>query len=215
MDVVRLLKQCGVIPVIQVQRQADAAPLAEALAKGGLQSAEITFRTEAAPGVIAEIAKRNQDFFVCAGTVLTVEQAKIAVENGAKAIISPGMNKDVVRHCLKQEIPVFPGCVTPTEIQAAMELGLRVLKLFPAEVVGGVSLLKALYGPFADVQFMPTGGVNLENLQNYLLQPNVIACGGTWIASAGLLAAGDFTQIEANAAAAAKLVSLCHEGSVS
>lgn len=190
-----ILYRTGVIPVIQLDTVEQAVPLAQALLEGGIQAAEVTFRTSAAAGAIAAMSKAFPTLFVCAGTILTVEQAKLAQDCGAKAIISPGTNSEVVRWCLDQQLPVYPGCATPTEVEAALALGLSAVKLFPAEVVGGVKLLKALYGPYRQMLFMPTGGISPGNVTEYLLQPNVIACGGSWLCPADALAAGDYSTI--------------------
>ena len=145
------------------------------------------------------------DLFVCAGTVLTPEQAEQAVGAGARAVISPGLNLDTVRWCIAHDVPVIPGCATPTEVEMCMREGLSLLKLFPAGIVGGVGMLKALAGPYGTVQFMPTGGVKPGNVKEYLSQKNVAACGGTWIVPMDLLEAGRFDEIEALAREAAQI----------
>lgn len=205
-DLRAILARAGVIPVIRLEDETAAAPLAGALLAGGVAAAEITFRTLAAAKAIENIAKAEPDMFVCAGTVLTVEQARQAVESGAKAIVSPGTSPKVVEWCLAHDIPVCPGCATPTEVEAALVMGLSTLKLFPAEAIGGVKLLKALYGPYSHVQFMPTGGISPNNLKDYLLQPNVIACGGSWLCPEKAVASGDWGQVTALAQACTQLV---------
>ena len=155
----------------------------------------MTFRTPAAAKSIENIAKALPEMFVCAGTVLSVEQAKLAVDCGAKAVISPGTNRDVVEWCVKNNVPVYPGCATPSEVEAAMGMGLTTVKLFPAEVVGGVKMLQALYGPYRGVKFMPTGGISPSNVKEYLSQPNVIACGGSWLCPAGDINEGNWAAI--------------------
>ena len=202
----QIMNETGIIPVIAIDDASAAVPMAEALMRGGLPVAEITFRTDAAAEAIRSIAENVPDMLVCAGTVRTVAQAELAVESGAKAIISPGTCIDVVRWCLEHGIAVFPGCVTPTEIESAAALGLKVLKFFPAEAAGGIPMLKALYGPYSGIQFMPTGGISLQNAEKYLSLPNVIACGGSWICGKELLEARDFAAIEKNAAECAALV---------
>lgn len=192
-----ILKKTGVIPVIKLEDAEKAVPLGKALLAGGIPAAEITFRTPAAAKSIEKIAGSLPDMFVCAGTVLTVEQAKLAVACGAKAVISPGTSQPVVEWCLEQGVPVYPGCATPTEVEAALSMGLTTVKLFPAEVVGGVRLLKALSGPYANVKFMPTGGISPANLGEYLSQPNVLACGGSWLCPEQAVAAGDWGKITA------------------
>lgn len=200
------LRQCGVIPVIKLEKEEQAVPLARALLKGGIKAAEITFRTSAAAGAIERVSQALPDMFVCAGTVLTVEQAKLAAACGAKAIVSPGTNPQVVEWCLKNHIPVFPGCATPTEVETALSLGLSTVKLFPAEAIGGVKLLKALYGPYQQVKFMPTGGISPQNLKDYLSLPNVVACGGSWLCPSKTMAEGDWEEIQRLARECAALV---------
>lgn len=191
----QVLRETGVIPVIKLNDASQAVPLGQALLEGGIPAAEVTFRTPAAAQSIEKIASALPDMFVCAGTVLSVEQAKLAVDCGAKAIISPGTNREVVTWCLEHKVPVYPGCATPTEVEAALALGLTTMKLFPAEVVGGVKMLKALYGPYGGVKFMPTGGISPQNVQEYLSQPNVIACGGSWLCPEKDLEAGNWDAI--------------------
>ena len=200
------LKGLGIVPVIKINNSKDAVDLAKALAKGGLMAAEITFRSDAAEESIKAIAQNVPDVCVCAGTVLTVENAERAVKAGAKAIISPGTNMDVVDWCIKNNVTVIPGCATPTEIEACLAKGLKVVKLFPAEVVGGVKMLKALAGPYGDVKFMPTGGINAENVKEYLKLKNVIACGGSWMVNEKLIDAGEFDKITEMAKEASQIV---------
>lgn len=201
-----ILEETGIIPVIKLEDAEKAVPLAKALLAGGIPAAEVTFRTAAAPKAIEGMARELPGLFVCAGTVLSVEQAKLAVDCGAKAVISPGTSREVVEWCLGHSIPVYPGCATPTEVEAALRLGLSTLKLFPAEVVGGVNMLKALRGPYGAVRFMPTGGISPENVMDYLRQPNVVACGGSWLCPERAVAEGDWKRIELLAAGAAALV---------
>lgn len=201
-----LLRSTGIIPVIKINSPEHAVGMAKALLEGGLPAAEITFRTEAASESIRRIAEQVPEIFLCAGTVLSVQQAELAVKSGAKAIISPGTNPRVVSWCIEHQIPVYPGCATPSEVEQAMELGLDTVKLFPAEVVGGVKMLKALAGPYSGMQFMPTGGINLQNVVQYLELSNVIACGGSWICPEKLIDTGDFEKIRQNAQEASQLV---------
>lgn len=202
----KILHQTGIIPVIKLNDAQTAVPMAKALTAGGIHAAEITFRTPAAAESIRRVAAALPDMFVCAGTVLTVTQAELAVQSGAKAIISPGTNPEIVQWCLARQIPVYPGCATPTEIEAAIRLGLDTVKLFPAEVLGGVKMLKALAGPYGEMKFMPTGGISPQNVREYLALPNVIACGGSWLCSDSLLEAGDFAAIEKLAREASEIV---------
>lgn len=206
MDIKQKLAEIGIIPVIKIDDAEKAVPLAKALRDGGLPAAEVTFRTEAAEEAIRRIAAEVPDVCVCAGTVLNVETAKRAVNAGASAIISPGTNPEVVRWCLENNVPVIPGCATPTEVEACMRMGLDFVKLFPAEVVGGVGMLKALAGPYGQMQFMPTGGVSPENAASYLALKNVVCCGGSWMVPGKLLDAEDYAGIEALAREAAAIL---------
>ena len=194
-----------IIPVLKIEDAEKAVPLAKALRDGGLPAAEVTFRTDAAEESIRRIARELPDVCVCAGTVLTPEQAERAVNAGARAVISPGTNLETVDWCLAHEIPVIPGCATPSEIEACMRKGLSLLKLFPAEVVGGTAMLKALSGPYASVRFMPTGGIKPGNVKEYLALSNVWCCGGTWLAPDSALQAEDYAAIRALAKEAAEL----------
>ena len=205
MDMVELLRKVAIVPVIKMDCPEHAVPLARAIRRGGLSAVEITYRSAAAQESIRAIADEVPDLFVCAGTVLTPEQAEQAVEAGARAVISPGLNLDTVRWCIAHEVSVIPGCATPTEVEMCMREGLSLLKLFPAGIVGGVGMLKALAGPYGAVQFMPTGGVKPGNVKEYLSQKNVAACGGTWIVPMDLLEAGRFDEIEALAREAAQI----------
>lgn len=206
MSVRERLHSIGVIPVIKINDAEKAVPLARALRDGGLPAAEVTFRTAAAAEAIRRIKAELPEVCVCAGTVLTVETAKEAVAAGAEAIISPGTNPEVVRWCMESHVPVIPGCATPTEVEACMRMGLDFVKLFPAEVVGGVKMLKALSGPYGGMAFMPTGGISPENAGQYLALKNVVCCGGSWMVPEKLLDSGDFAAIEALAREAAALV---------
>ena len=206
MDMKQKLAEIGIIPVIKIDDAAKAVPLAKALRDGGLPAAEVTFRTAAAEEAIRRIAAEVPDVCVCAGTVLNVETAKRAVDAGACAIISPGTNPEVVQWCLENNVPVIPGCATPTEVEACMRMGLDFVKLFPAEVVGGVGMLKALAGPYGQMQFMPTGGISPENAASYLALKNVVCCGGSWMVPGKLLDAEDYAGIEALAREAAAIL---------
>lgn len=199
------LASIGIIPVIKINDTEKAVPLARALCAGGLPAAEVTFRTPAAAEAIRRIRAEVPAVCVCAGTVLNAETAERAVEAGAEAVISPGTNPAVVKWCLEMGVPVIPGCATPTEVEACMRMGLDFVKLFPAEVVGGVAMLKALSGPYSHMAFMPTGGVSPENAAAYLAQKNVVCCGGSWMVPEKLLESGDFAAIERLARAAAEI----------
>ena len=199
------IKNAGLIPVVKINDAKNAVKLAQALVQGGLPVVEITFRSDAAEAAIRAIAKAVPQACVCAGTVLSEETAQRAVEAGAKAIISPGTNPDVVDWCVKHEVPVIPGCATPSDVERCMSYGLHVVKLFPAEVVGGVKMLKALAGPYQNILFMPTGGISLKNAKEYFEQKNVLACGGSWIAPEKLIDSGSFDRIADLAGEAAEL----------
>lgn len=210
-DIVQMLGQVGLVPVVKIDRAEDAVPLAEALLGGGLPCAEITFRTAAAPMAIRAIAENCSGMLVGAGTVLTVAQAEQAVAAGARFVVSPGFSGAVVDWCLARDIPVLPGVATPTDIMAAMEKGLRVLKFFPAEAYGGVATLRALSAPFGGVKYMPTGGVSAKNMTDYLALPSVHAVGGSWMVEAKLIAGaqwGEVTRLAAEAVAIVKQVRL-------
>ncbi len=183
-----------IIPVVAIHDAQNANPLADALIEGGLPSAEITFRTEAALDAISCMAKRG-DMLVGAGTVLKVEQARRAVDSGACFIVSPGFNPKVVQYCVDNHIPVTPGTSTPTDIERAIDFGLDAVKFFPAEAFGGVKTLKAISAPFGMMRFIPTGGIGPHNLIAYLSLPNIPACGGSWMVKSDLIFKGKFTEI--------------------
>lgn len=173
--------ETGIVPVVVLNNVEDVVPLADALLKGGIDFMEITFRTECAAECISVISREVPDMNVGAGTVLNVEQAKLAVESGTKFIVSPGLDETTVKWALENNIPVIPGCVTPTEIMKAIGLGLNVVKFFPADVYGGIKAIKALSAPFGQVKFLPTGGVSEANLSEFASNKSVIAVGGSWV----------------------------------
>jgi 2-dehydro-3-deoxyphosphogluconate aldolase/(4S)-4-hydroxy-2-oxoglutarate aldolase len=189
------LGELALVPVIEIQHADHAVRLGEALVAGGLPCAEITFRTAAAEEAIRRIASALPQVIVGAGTVLSVDQAQRAVAAGAQFIVSPGFNPRVVGWCLEHEVPVTPGVATPTEIDMALDKGLHILKFFPAETLGGVAMLKAIAAPYGGVKFIPTGGINPQNLADYLKLAMVYACGGSWLAPAKLISAGAFDEI--------------------
>ena len=195
MNVTEKLHLTGVVPVVVLDNAEDAVPTANALVKGGIDVMEITFRTAAAADSIKAVSENCPDMLVGAGTVITLEQCKKAVEMGAKFIVSPGFDEDVVRWCVENGIAVTPGCVTPTEIMAAMKLGLKVVKFFPAGVYGGLAAMKALSAPFGGVRFIPTGGVNAKNLAEYAAAPFVFAIGGSWVCTKKDILDGSFDKI--------------------
>lgn len=195
MSIAETIQNMGVVPVVVLEDTKDAAPLAKALTEGGLPCAEVTFRTEAAEESIRIMAEQFPQMLVGAGTVLTTDQVDRAVAAGAKFIVSPGFDPEIVDYCLEKKIPVFPGCITPSEVTQAVKRGLEVVKFFPAEQFGGVATIKALAAPFTGVKFMPTGGVNAKNLESYLSFPRIIACGGSWMVSGALVKEGKFDEI--------------------
>ena len=190
------ITELGLIPVVVLDDAKDAKPLAEALCEGGLPCAEVTFRTDAAQDGIRIISEEYPDMLVGAGTVLTIDQVERAVWAGAKFIVSPGFDPEIVDYCLKKEIPVFPGCITPSEIAQAVKRGLRTVKFFPAAQSGGVGMINALAASYVGLKFMPTGGVNPKNLSEYLSCKSVIACGGSWMVKGELVRAGEFDKIK-------------------
>jgi 2-dehydro-3-deoxyphosphogluconate aldolase/(4S)-4-hydroxy-2-oxoglutarate aldolase len=201
-DIVQLLGQVGIVPVVKIDRVEEAVPLAEALLAGGLPCAEITFRTAAAAAAIRAIADNCAGMLVGAGTVLDVGQAEQALAAGAQFVVSPGFSPAVVDWCLAHDLAVLPGIATPSDVMAALEKGLRVLKFFPAEAYGGIATLKALSAPFAGVKYVPTGGVSAKNMADYLALPAVHAVGGSWMVEPRLIAAGQFAEITRLAAEA-------------
>ena len=189
------LSKIGIVPVIKIDDAKDAVPLAKALLDGGLPCAEVTFRTAAAKDAIAAMAKAYPEMLVGAGTVLTTAQVDDAVAAGARFIVSPGLNPDVVRYCVERDIPIVPGINNPTGVEQALSLGLTTVKFFPAEPSGGVKMIKAMAAPYTSVTFMPTGGVGPDNLKDYLSFPKIIACGGSWMVPPAMVTAGDFDGI--------------------
>lgn len=195
MTVMERLAGSIVVPVVVLDDAKDAVPTAKALLAGGVDTMEITFRTACAADAIKAVAENCPDMLVGAGTVLNVEQAKLAVSMGAKFIVSPGFDAEVVDWCLENGIAVTPGCVTPTEIMAAVNRGLKVIKFFPANVYGGLNGMKNLSAPFVGVKFLPTGGVNTANIHEYISAPFVFAVGGSWVCAKADIAAGNFEKI--------------------
>ena len=197
MDVLQRLANAGVVPVVVLDDAKDAVPTANAMVAGGIDVMEITFRTAAAPDCIKAVSENCPDMLVGAGTILNLEQCKLAVQMGAKLIVSPGLDAEVVSWCVENGIAVTPGCVTPTEITAAIKLGLKVVKFFPANVYGGLNAMKNLSAPFVGIKFMPTGGVNAQNLSEYISAPFIHAVGGSWVCPKADIAAGNFEKITA------------------
>lgn len=189
------IQKLGIVPVVVIDDVKDARPLAKALCDGGLPCAEVTFRTEAAEEAIRTMAETFPEMLIGAGTVLTTEQVDRAVAAGAKFIVSPGLNPRIVKYCVEKNIPITPGCSSASDIEQALENGLEVVKFFPAEPAGGLPMIKALAAPYVGVKFMPTGGINQENVKEYLKFDRILACGGSWMVKGDLIKAGDFDKI--------------------
>jgi len=199
MDFEHMLSAVRVIPVVEIASADTAVPLARSLVDAGLPCAEITFRTAAAADAIAAIAAAVPELHLGAGTVLTVAQAETALAAGARFLVAPNLDLDVVAFARERGAPILPGVCTPTEIGLALSLGLSIVKLFPAEAAGGVPYLKAIAAPFREVRFVPTGGISAQNLPAYLAVTQVVACGGSWMVKKDVIAAGDFAAIRAAA----------------
>jgi 2-dehydro-3-deoxyphosphogluconate aldolase / (4S)-4-hydroxy-2-oxoglutarate aldolase len=195
MSVLDTLRQLKLVPVIVIDDPDSAPALGRALVEGGLPCAEVTFRTARAREALMRLTSECPEVLAGAGTVLTPSHAREALDAGAKFIVAPGFNPAVVDYCLENDVPVFPGVATPSEIEAAMTRDLTVLKFFPAEPLGGVSYLKAICAPYGALEFMPTGGISVQNVGSYLAFPKVVACGGSWMAPSEWIAAGEFTRI--------------------
>ena len=205
-EMLKQIESFGVVPVVVLNDAKDAAPLAKALCEGGLPCAEVTFRTEAAEESIRIMATEFPEMVIGAGTVLTIDQVDRAVAAGAKFIVSPGFDPEIVDYCISKEIPIFPGCITPSEIAQAVKRGLEIVKFFPAEQFGGVATIKALAAPYTTVRFMPTGGVSAKNLADYLGFKKIVACGGSWMVKGDMISAGEFDKIREMTAEAVALV---------
>jgi 2-dehydro-3-deoxyphosphogluconate aldolase/(4S)-4-hydroxy-2-oxoglutarate aldolase len=209
------IEKIGIVPVVKIDRIEDALPLAKALCEGGLPCAEITFRTEAAAEAIRIMATNYPEMLIGAGTVLTTKQVDEAVEAGASFIVSPGLNPKVVKYCVDKGIPVTPGCANPSDVEQAIELGLDVVKFFPAEAAGGLNMIKSMAAPYVNMKFMPTGGISAKNLNSYLDFNKIIACGGSWMVNGDYINAGDFDKIKALTKEAVELMlgfELAHVG---
>lgn len=205
-DITERFEKLGVVPVVVLEDAKDAVPLATALVEGGLPCAEVTFRTEAAEESIRLMTEQFPEMLVGAGTVLTVEQVDAAVRAGAKFIVSPGFDAEIVDYCLKNEIPVFPGCISPSEVAQAVKRGLKVVKFFPAEPAGGISMIKAMAAPYTGLKFIPTGGINAKNLGEYLSCDKIVCCGGSWMVKGELVKTGEFNKIRQLTEEARRLV---------
>lgn len=205
-EMVEKFREIGIIPVVVLDDAADAATLAEALCAGGLPCAEVTFRTAAAPEVIRIMSEKYPQMLVGAGTVLTKDQADEAIACGAKFIVSPGLNPEVVKYCQEKGIPMVPGVQTPTEIELGLSLGLDTFKFFPAEPAGGLAMIKALTAAYVNISFMPTGGINPGIVREYLAYDRIVACGGSWMVKGSLVKEKRFEEIETLAREAAGIV---------
>lgn len=205
-EVLEKIQEIGIVPVVVLDDAKDAAPLAKALCEGGLPCAEVTFRTAAAEESIRIMSEQFPEMLVGAGTVLTTEQVDRAVAARAKFIVSPGMNPRIVKYCVEKGILITPGCANPSDIEQALENGLDVVKFFPAEPAGGLKMIKAMAAPYVGVKFMPTGGINQNNVRDYLAYDRILACGGSWMVKGDLVAAGEFDKIKELAAEAVEIV---------
>ncbi len=205
-EIFERFEQIGIIPVVVLEDAKDALPLGKALMEGGLPAAEVTFRTAAAEESIRIMAENFPDMLVGAGTVLTTEQVDRAVGAGAKFIVSPGFDPEVVKYCLDKGIPVCPGTQTASEMMAVMKLGLTHVKFFPAENAGGLKMIKAIGAALTALRYMPTGGINAENVRDYLKDPKIFCCGGSWMVKKDLIRAGAFDTIREKVAEAAAIV---------
>lgn len=205
-DLIKKLSETGIVPVVKIDNAKDALPLARALRDGGINCAEITFRTDAAEESIRLIHEAFPDMLIAAGTVLSSEQADKAINAGACAIVSPGLNPQVVKHCNEKKYPIIPGVCTPSEVEMAMSLGLKYLKFFPAEAAGGVKMIKAMAAPYSMIKFMPTGGISTANVADYLNCKFVFACGGSWMVPADKITNGEFEEIKSLTKEAAQLL---------
>ncbi len=205
MMTVEQVAACGVVPVVVLEDAAQAVPTAKALLKGGINAMEITFRTSAAKASIAKVAAEVPEMIVGAGTVINVEQLHDAIEAGAKFIVSPGSDEAVIAEAVKLNVPITPGVVTPSEIMLGLKYGIRVFKFFPAESFGGLKTIKALSGPFPQIKFIPTGGVNQANAADYFKNPKILAVGGSWMVTKDMVVAGDFDAITEKSKAATDL----------
>ena len=206
MDMMEKLSLAGLVPVIKVEDAADAVPLCRALSKGGLPVAEITFRTDAAEKAIRRVHEELPEVMLGAGTVLTKEQVDRAVAASAAYIVSPGLNREIVRYCREKGVPIIPGCANPSDIEVALEEGLKTVKFFPAEALGGIQMIKAMSAPYGGVTFLPTGGINENNLNDYLSFPKVVACGGSWMVPGDAVKAKDWDRIRTLTSSAVQLM---------
>ena len=201
--ILKQIEETGIVPVVVLNDAKDAEPLAQALCDGGLPCAEVTFRTEESIGIMTE---KFPDMLIGAGTVLTTEQVDRAVAAGAEFIVSPGLNPKVVKYCVDKGILIIPGCANPSDVEQAIEYGLEAVKFFPAEQAGGLAYIKAIAAPYVSMKFMPTGGINPDNVKAYLAYDRILACGGSWMVKSGFINAGEFDKIKAMVEEAVEIV---------
>lgn len=194
-DVLKKLSAIGIVPVIKIDDVEKAVPLAKALVAGGIPCAEVTFRTDEAEEAIKRMAAEVPEMLVGAGTILTPEQADKAIAAGSKFLVSPGLNPKVVKHCIDKGYLITPGTSNPSDVEVAIELGLDVVKFFPAEAAGGIKMIKSMAAPYTKMKFMPTGGINADNLNSYLSFNKIICCGGSWMVKDDLIQNGEFDKI--------------------
>lgn len=206
MEFMEKVHKCGIVPVVVIENVEDAVPTAKALLAGGICFMEITFRTACAPDAISKVAREVPEMVVGAGTILNQVQAEKAVKAGASFIVSPGLSEEVVNWCQDNQIPVVPGCVTPSEIMKAKALGLSVVKFFPAQVYGGMKAIKALSAVFRDMLFLPTGGVNADNLDEFAKEKCIAAIGGSWVCAGKDIEAHEFGKIESLSREAVEII---------
>lgn len=204
--VLEQIQQLSVVPVVALNDAKDAKPLAQALCNGGLPCAEVTFRTDAAEESIRIMTTEFPDMLIGAGTVLTIEQVDRAVAAGAKFIVSPGFDPEIVSYCIEKEILIIPGAITPSEVIQLAKAGLEIVKFFPAEAAGGLNMIKSLAAPFPTLKFMPTGGINAKNISDYLKYDKIIACGGSWMVQTSMITEQKFAEIESLTSEAVKAV---------
>ena len=204
--ILKQIEETGIVPVVVLNDAKDAEPLAQALCDGGLPCAEVTFRTDAAEESIGIMTEKFPDMLIGAGTALTTEQDDRAVAAGAEFIVSPGLNPKVVKYCVDKGILIIPGCANPSDVEQAIEYGLEAVKFFPAEQAGGLAYIKAIAAPYVSMKFMPTGGINPDNVKAYLAYDRILACGGSWMVKSGFINAGEFDKIKAMVEEAVEIV---------
>ena len=204
--ILKQIEETGIVPVVVLNDAKDAEPLAQALCDGGLPCAEVTFRTDAAEESIGIMTEKFPDMLIGAGTVLTTEQVDRAVAAGAEFIVSPGLNPKVVKYCVDKGILIIPGCANPSDVEQAIEYGLEAVKFFPAEQAGGLAYIKAIAAPYVSMKFMPTGGINPDNVKAYVAYDRILACGGRWMVKSGFITAGESDKIKAMVEEAVEIV---------